>query len=51
MEEFIKKYGGYIIGFFTIPIIKLVVYIFHSTFKGSQHKKIRKEYSNKKKSK
>jgi len=37
MEDLIQKYIWYIIGFFTIPFIKLIIPMFKRFFKSTKH--------------
>lgn len=46
MEEFIQKYIWYIIGFFIIPITKLIIPMFKRFFKRTNHKQKAKKENN-----
>ena len=48
MKEFIKQYGGFIIGFLFIPIFNIVKIIFKNIHKYAINKKIRTRSNNKK---
>lgn len=45
--NFIKNNLGYIIGFFTIPTIKLIIKMFQCTIKSTKHKHITKNVNRK----
>lgn len=47
MEEFLKCYGGYIIGFLFTPVTCLIFKTFKRTFKGTIHKENAKKHTNK----
>ncbi len=48
MKEFIKQYGGFIIGFLFIPIFDITKIIFKNIYKYAINKKIRTRGNNKK---
>ncbi len=48
MKEFIKQYGGFIIGFLFIPIFNIAKIIFKNIHKYAINKKIRTRSNNKK---
>ena len=47
MEEFLKRYGGYIIGFLFTPVTCLIFKTFKRTLKGTVHKENAKKHTNK----
>ena len=49
--EIIKNNLAYIVGFLTIPTIRLIIKVFQSTIKSAKHKYIAKKNSNYKQNK